>query len=63
MLNYKNWKLNRNEWYDSECMKITRCKNIAYKGMVQKRYTRGAVEKYKELRREEDTQEEKEITF
>jgi hypothetical protein len=31
--------------------------------MVQKRYTRGAVEKYKELRREEDPQEEKEITF
>jgi hypothetical protein len=47
-------KKKRNERYDSECMKITQCKNIAYKEMVQKRYTRGAVEKYKELRRDED---------
>jgi hypothetical protein len=41
----------RNEWYDDECKEATKSKNEAYCRMVQKYYTRGAEEQYKEIRR------------
>jgi predicted RNA-binding protein with PIN domain len=41
----------RNKWCGGECKEATRNKNEAYRGMIQKHYTRGAEELYKEMRR------------
>jgi hypothetical protein len=38
-----------------ECEGITQRKNSAHKEMIQKQYTKDAVEKYRELRREKNT--------
>jgi hypothetical protein len=43
----------RNEWFDKECEEATLKKNLSYKEMIQTHYTKKAVEKYKQLRREE----------
>jgi hypothetical protein len=43
---YKNW-------FDEECEQVTNQKIQAYKRMQQKNHTRGAVEEYCEVRREE----------
>jgi hypothetical protein len=43
---YKNW-------FDEDCGQATNQKNQAYKRMQQKNHTRGAVEEYCEVRREE----------
>jgi hypothetical protein len=43
----------RREWFDKECEEATLKKNLAHKEMIQRHYTRKAVENYKQLRREE----------
>jgi hypothetical protein len=43
----------RSEWIDKECEEATLKKNLAYKEIIQRHYTRKAVENYKQLRREE----------
>jgi hypothetical protein len=40
-------------WFDEECEQVANQKNQAYKRMLQKNYTQGAVEEYREARREE----------
>jgi hypothetical protein len=40
-------------WFDEECEQMTDLKTRTYKRMQQKNYTRGAVEEYREARREE----------
>jgi hypothetical protein len=44
----------RSEWFDKESEKAT-LKNLAHKEMIQRHYTRKAVENYKQLWREEKT--------
>jgi hypothetical protein len=44
----------RSEWFDKECEEATLKKNLAYKEMIQRHYTRKAVENYKQIRREEE---------
>jgi alpha-galactosidase/6-phospho-beta-glucosidase family protein len=39
----------RNKWYD-KCKEATRNRNEAYHRMIQKHYTRGAEQQYKEMR-------------
>jgi predicted methyltransferase len=46
-------RVKRNNWFDEECEQVTNLKNRAYKRMQQNNYTRGAVEEYREARREE----------
>jgi hypothetical protein len=41
------------KWFDEECIQVTNQKNQAYKRMQQKNHTRGAVEEYREARKEE----------
>ena len=41
-----------NSSFGEECSDTTKKKNEAYKIMIQKRYTRVAEERYKEIRRE-----------
>jgi hypothetical protein len=42
----------KSKWFDKECEEAT-LKNLVYKEMIQRHYTRKAVENYKQLRREE----------
>jgi hypothetical protein len=46
-------RVKRNNWSDEECEQVTDLKNQACKRMQQKNNTRGAVEEYREARREE----------
>jgi hypothetical protein len=43
----------RSEWFDKHEEEATLKKILAYKGMIQRHYTRKAIENYKQLRREE----------
>jgi hypothetical protein len=43
----------RQPWFDEECKKATQKKNAVYRKMQQRSRTRGAEDKYKQLRREE----------
>jgi hypothetical protein len=46
-------RVKRNNWFDEKCEQVTNLKIRAYKRMQQKNCTRGAVEEYREARREE----------
>jgi hypothetical protein len=46
-------RVKRKNWFDEECEQVTNLTNRAHKRMQQKNYTRGAVEEYREARREE----------
>jgi predicted methyltransferase len=46
-------RVKHKNWFDEKCEQVTNPKNQAYKRMQQNNYTRGAVEEYREVRREE----------
>ena len=41
-----------NYWFDHDCRLVSEKKNIAYKKMIQGRFTRTAEQEYKETRKE-----------
>ncbi|PSN31673.1 hypothetical protein C0J52_21072 [Blattella germanica] len=49
----------RNHWFDEECREVTQEKNKLYKEMIQRHYTRTAVDKYKQARRKEKSMHKK----
>jgi hypothetical protein len=46
-------KVKHKNWFDEECEQVRNLKNQVYKRTQQKNHTRGTVEKYREVRREE----------
>ena len=53
ILKSDNHEKRRKQWYDDECREITMKKNEAYAQMINKHYTRNAVENYRDIRRQE----------
>jgi hypothetical protein len=51
-------RVKRKNWFDEECEQVN-LKSRAYKRMQQNNYTRGAVEEYREARREENRMHKK----